>query len=78
MQRYPVYYEVTVWDEADKREEGGFIIATDFTDAMQQITNFYEPGLEKVSLEFMEDTSLIFSIEKARELKKWIGENHVY
>lgn len=77
--KYPFYYEVCV-EERDEGliEEGGFIIAGDYCDAMAQISAVYEPGLSNVKLECLHASALVFPIEAARAAKKWVEENYAY
>jgi hypothetical protein len=67
--KYPVYYEVSFWDGNENFKEGGFIFATDFKDATEQVTALYEPGMDSMSLEFMDQLAFTMPVEKARELK---------
>lgn len=75
MDRYPVYYEVSYWDGEENCKEGGFLIATDFKDATEQLVALYEPGMDSMSIEFMDEVALTFPIEKARIVKKVVEEN---
>jgi hypothetical protein len=75
MQKYPVYYEVSCWDANENTKEGGFIFAIDFKDATEQLIALYEPGMESMHIEFMEDVALTFPVEKARIVKKVVEEN---
>ena len=75
MTKYPVYYEVSYWDGEENHKEGGFLFATDFKDASEQLIALYEPGMESMHIEFMDDTALIFPLENARTVKKAVEEN---
>ena len=76
MDRYPYYFEATFYDEMTSKnvEEGGFIVATSYNDAMYQITELYEPGLIDVKLECLDDCALFFDRETARKFRKMIEE----
>ena len=77
--KYPYYYEVCSEEEGEPIiEEGGFIIAEDYRDAMAQISAVYEPGLINVKLECLDASALVFPIEGARAAKKWVEENYAY
>ena len=70
MDRYPFYFEVTYADDiTGEVREGGFIVANDYTEAMQQIVTLYDPGLIDVKLECLDDCALFFSLDKARKIK---------
>lgn len=76
MDKYPFYFEATYADEiCGETHEGGFIIATDYPDAMQQIVALYEPGLIDIKLECLDDCALIFCLDKAREIKGLVDAN---
>ena len=70
MDRYPFYFEATYADDVTGDvHEGGFIIAADYPDAMQQIVAIYEPGLIDIKLECLDDCALFFSLDKARKIR---------
>ena len=77
-EKYPFYYEATYCDDAEIIHEGGFIIAVDYADAMQQIVGIYEPGLVDIKLECLDSCALFFPVKKAREIKKIIEEEDVW
>lgn len=70
MEKYPFYFEATYADDiTGEVREGGFIVATDYPDAMQQIVSIYEPGLIDIKLECLDSCALFFSLDKARKIK---------
>lgn len=74
-EKYPFYFEATYCDDTEIIHEGGFIIATDYKTAMDEIIALYEPGLVDIKLECLDECALIFPLEKAREIKKLIEED---
>ena len=73
MDKYPFYFEATYDDDiCGATHEGGFIVATDYPDAMQQIVALYEPGLIDIKLECLDDCALFFSLDKARKIKELV------
>lgn len=79
MEKFAFYYEVE-HDAGDGNinKEGGFLMAYDHKDAMEQLTALYEPGLLSAHIEYMERESFIFPIELAREAKDWVNANGSY
>ena len=76
MTKYPFYFEATYADDITREtHEGGFIVAADYPDAMQQIVALYEPGLIDIKLECLDDCALFFSLDKAREIKGLVDAN---
>ena len=79
MEKFAFYYEAEYdRDCGNTTKEGGFLMATDLTDAMTQITALYEPGLLGVHIEYMEKEMFIFPVEQARIAKDWVNENGSY
>ena len=77
MDKYPFYFEATYDDDITGGvREGGFIIATDYPDAMQQIVALYEPGLIDIKLECLDDCALFFSLDKARKIKDLVDNDN--
>ncbi len=73
MDRYPFYFEATFADDiCGETHEGGFIVAADYPDAMQQIVALYEPGLIDIKLECLDDCALFFNLDKARKIKELV------
>ena len=79
MDKYPFYYEVKHHEAGEEEiNEGGIILATDHSDAMQQLAQLYEPGIVAITIEYLKGDSLTFSVEKAREIKEWVNTNALY
>lgn len=78
MDKYVFYFEVEHQDDGyGDTKEGGFLIATDYADATAQIVALYEPGLISMKLECMDELSLVFDLEKARQMKEYVEVNNV-
>lgn len=80
MEKFAFYYEVEFDRDCDgsTAQEGGFLMAVDHKEAMDQICQLYEPGLISVHIEYMERDLFIFPIDKAREAKDWVNANGSY
>lgn len=82
MNVYDVFYfhahfgaDIDGWQE---RDEYGFIIARDFTDAMYHIVNTYRDELMSVEIEYAGDTGIISVNDKevAEDFKKAYIKTH--
>ena len=79
MDKYAFYYEVEYClDDGGTNKEGGFLLAHDHADAMNQLIALYDPDLKGVHIEYMDTEAFIFPIEKAREAKDWVNANASY
>ena len=79
MDKYPFYYEVKQHEAGEEEiNEGGIILAVDHSDAMKQLAELYEPGIVSITIEYLKVDSLVFSIDKARELKEWVNTHALY
>jgi hypothetical protein len=79
MNKYVFYFEVEHQDNGyDNEQEGGFLVATDYADATAQIIALYEPeSILFMSLECMDELSLVFPLEKAQHMKEYVEGNNV-
>ena len=79
MEKFAFYYEVEHdIDCGTTNKEGGFLMAHDHKDAMEQLIALYEPGLLSAHIEYMEKEFFVFPIELARQAKDWVNENGSY
>ncbi len=80
MDKFAFYYEVEFDRDCDGStvKEGGFLMAADHRDAMEQLVNLYDPGLLSAHIEYMEKELFVFPIKEAREAKDWVNANGSY
>ena len=79
MEKFAFYYEVEHdTGDGDTNKEGGFLMAHDHKDALEQLIALYEPGMLSVHIEYMEKEFFIFPVELAREAKDWVNANGSY
>ena len=81
MTKFPTYYEVKWLEDINRPDgaiEGGFIFATSYCDAAQQLEDYY--GKDLMSIEKLiqfGDTAMIFGdVSISREICKMIEENN--
>ena len=79
MDKYAFYYEVEYdLDGGDTNKEGGFLMAHDHKDALDQLIALYEPGMLSVHIEYMEKELFVFPLDEARIAKDWVNANGSY
>ena len=71
---YPVYFEVKLCIDDKEQEEGGFIYAHDFTEAMKTIEDAYSDDMISCHIEFFDNFSLCLPVKKARLIKEIVNE----
>lgn len=67
---YVAYYEVKAYCDGQFYEDGGFLYAADFQDAMAQIERYYKEDLVSCTIELLEEGALVLPLAKAREMRK--------
>ena len=65
------YYEAKAYCcDGEYYEDGGFLYAADFQDAMAQIERYYKEDLVSCTIELLEEGALVVPLAKAREMRK--------
>jgi hypothetical protein len=79
MDKFAFYYEVEHdTGDGNTNKEGGFLMAHDHKDAMDQLIAIYEPGLLSAHIEYMEKEIFVFPLNEARIAKDWVNANGSY
>ena len=71
---YPVYFEVKLCSDAKEHEEGGFIYAHNFVEAMKTIEEAYCDEMISCHIELFDNFSLCLPVKKARLIKEIVNE----
>ena len=71
---YPVYFEVKLCIDDKEQEEGGFIYAHNFVEAMKTIEDAYSDDMISCHIELFDNFSFCLPIKKARLIKEIINE----
>lgn len=69
---YVVYYEAKAYCDGQIYEDGGFLYAADFQDAMAQIERYYKEDLVSCTIELLEEGALVLPLAKAKEMRKML------
>lgn len=81
MTQYPTYYEVKWLEDIDRPDgalEGGFIFATNYTDAAQYLESYYGEDLISIEklIQYDENAMVFGDVSISREICKIIEENN--
>lgn len=68
--KYPFYFEVTLWIDNETVKEGGFAYATDWDEAALILKDTYADELISMTIEMYDNYSFCFPLEKARKIKE--------
>lgn len=71
---YPAYFEVKLCIDGQEQEEGGFIYAHNFVEAMKTIEDTYSDDMISCHIELLDNFSLCLPIKKARLIKEIVDE----
>ena len=71
---YPVYFEVKLYTDGKEYEEGGFIYAHNFVEAMKTIEEAYSDEMISCHIELFDNFSLCLPVKKARLIKEIVNE----
>ena len=69
---YVAYYEAKGCCNGEYYEDGGFLYAADFQDAMAQIERYYGTDLVSCAIELLEEGALVLPVSKAKEIRKML------
>jgi hypothetical protein len=70
---YVAYYEAKACCcDGQIYEDGGFLYAADFQDAMAQIERYYKEDLISCTIELLEEGALVLPLAKAKEMRKML------
>jgi hypothetical protein len=67
---YVAYYEAKGYCNEEYYEDGGFLYAADFQDAMAQIERYYSTDLVSCTIELLEEGTFILPLSRARDIRK--------
>ena len=71
---YPAYFEVKLCIDGQEQEEGGFIYAHNFVEAMKTIEDAYSDDMISCHIELFDTFSFCLPVKKARLIKEIINE----
>ena len=71
---YPAYFEVKLCIDGQEQEEGGFIYAHNFVEAMKTIEDAYSDDIISCHIELFDNFSFCLPVKKARLIKEIINE----